>query len=339
MAGGGIPPERNAMNNGSAERGTPEAFVDLLGLLLVRWRFMALATLLGVLLGGAYALLAPRTYQAKSTLLPRWEDTQLGLLGSVMEMTGLPVPAQPVNEGLYSKILCSNTVLARLATRPWPSSGGGAPKSLYELLDVDVSDEADRSVAEWQLFRKLSRDVLSLSRDKATGYMEVRATVRGDPVLAASLANAAVEELDRFNVELATTRAGSQFAFLTERLTEALQDLNIREVALTEFVKNNRAYGDSPLLLQQHRRLEREVEAATTVWVELRRQVELSKLEHQKNLSSIDVLDSAIPPTRPLKPNAVLDILLGACLGFSGAALRTFVRQLPLREFGPRRPH
>lgn len=327
------------MNNGSAERGTPEAFVDLLGQLLVRWRFVALATLLGLLLGGAHVLLAPRTYQAKSTLLPRREGTQFGLLGSVMEMTGLPVPAQSVNEGLYSKILCSNTVLARLASRPWPAPEGETPKSLYELLDVNVSDGADRSVSEGRLFRKLSREVLSLSRDKTTGYMEVRAAVRGDPALAASLANAAVEELDRFNVELATTRAGSQLAFLTERLDEALLDLNVRESALTEFVKNNRAYGDSPLLLQQYRRLERESEAATTVWVELRRQAELSKLEYQKNLSSIDVLDPAIPPTRPLKPNAVLDILLGACLGFAGAAVRIFVGQLTLRESGSRLPH
>ncbi len=326
------------MNSESAQQGSPEAFADLIGLLLSRWRLVVLVTVLGAAAGGVYSLLAPRSYQARATLLPRQEGNQLGLLGSVMEMSGLPMLAQPVNEGLYGKILCSNTVMARLAARTWPTSEGGEPRTLYELMDIDITGKNDRAVAESQLFRKLGRDVLSLSRDKATGYMEVRATVRGDPVLASALANAAVDEIDRFNIEIATTKAGSQFAFLEERLSETLRDLSECEGALTNFIETNRAYRDSPSLLQQYRRLEREVEASKTVWIELRRQAELSNLEQHKNLSSVAVLDRATPPSRPIKPNRVLDVLLGACFGLAGVTTRLLIKRLPPRGAESRSP-
>lgn len=301
--------------------GAPELFADLVAALLRRWWLLGALTLGGAVLGLVYARVAPPVYQAKVALLPRQEANSFGLLGSVMELSGLPMFGNTGNEELYGKILLSETLLSRLEARAWtlPDRGDGAV--LADLLDVEARDDDDARARSHRLRQKLRREVLSLSRDNSTGYMELRATVKGDPELAAALANAAADELDAFNVELSTTRAGHQLGFLEERLQAAVDELDRNEKALTSFVEENRAYRESPALTREYRRLEREVEASTTVWIELRKQAELSRLESRKELSSLDVLDRAAVPVRPAAPNKVLDVVLGACLGFAAAVL------------------
>ena len=326
------------MSSETVQPGTPESIVDLLVVLLHRWRVIVLATVLGALIGVAYSLLAPPVYQAEVSLLPRQNGGKLGILGSVMEMSGLPMMSEPGNEELYGEILNSRALLSRIAARTWTTYQGSEPRSLYEVLGIKTKQGSPDRDDENQLFRRLRRDVFSLSRDNRTGYMELRAKVKGDPVLAAALANAAVDELDALNIKHTTSRAGGQFTFLEERLNETLRELTENENTLAAFAENNRSFRDSPALYLEYRRLEREVEASTAIWIELRRQTELANIEHHKDLSSIEILDHAVSPSRPISPNRVLSVLLGACLGLAAVIMHLVGKNLMPDGHEPRTP-
>ncbi|NTV97049.1 MAG: hypothetical protein HGA75_16820, partial [Thiobacillus sp.] len=124
---------------------------------------------------------------------------------------------------------------------------------------------------------------------------------------------------DRFNIDTSTSRASRQLRFLEDRLLEVRRELSRAEDELVAFVEGNRAYRESPLLLQRYQRLLRDVEASNAVWVELRRQVELTRLEEQRDLSTLEILDRAAPPPRPITPNLRLNLLVAVCLGLTVA--------------------
>jgi uncharacterized protein involved in exopolysaccharide biosynthesis len=62
--------------------------------------------------------------------------------------------------------------------------------------------------------------------------------------------------------------------------------------------------------------LEREVQAQTSVWIELRRQLELAKIDVNKEMNSINVLDIASVPTKKSGPNRTFRVAVGFVVGF-----------------------
>jgi uncharacterized protein involved in exopolysaccharide biosynthesis len=124
----------------------------------------------------------------------------------------------------------------------------------------------------------------------------------GEPQLAADVLNAIVEELDRFIREERTTSASEQAKWISERLTEVEEELRAAEDSLTEFRERNRRIVDSPELLLQQARLQREVTVRSTIFIELKKQRELAEIEEIKNVSIVNILDHARAPVKKARP-------------------------------------
>ena len=177
-------------------------------------------------------------------------------------------------------------LLDGLMQRRWDHADHAEPADLYALFDID----ADAPESRHRLHRVLRNKVIRFSRDRQTGYMEVSATAPSDPAFAAALANAVVEDLDRFNKTTQQARAREHRVFVESREADAQEKLREAEDALARFVNENRSYTDSPLLLVEYNRLSRLVTAQSTVWMELRRQTELARIDENKDLRSVTVL-------------------------------------------------
>jgi uncharacterized protein involved in exopolysaccharide biosynthesis len=74
------------------------------------------------------------------------------------------------------------------------------------------------------------------------------------------------------------------------------------EVVLKEFREKNRKVADSPQLMMEQERLARDVQINSTVFIELKKQLEVAKIEEIKNIPIINVLDVARPPVRRSSP-------------------------------------
>jgi len=78
---------------------------------------------------------------------------------------------------------------------------------------------------------------------------------------------------------------------------------------LKEFRERNRRIMDSPQLMLEQERLARDVQINSTVFIELKKQLEVAKIEEIKNIPIINVLDPARPPVRrsyPVRRSAAL---------------------------------
>jgi len=305
------------MTESQTRFGSGEELIDFAKTVLRRWKLVVIVVGFCAMIGVGVSFLQTPVYEAEVTLLPRVDSGPSGIFGSMLNMSMLSMFSNQGNELLYYNILVSDSVLMEIIKRDWPTKDSDVPQSLFEVFEIEYEgdDPLKDHVAATHMRNTLRFGVFGMNRDKLTGFMQVRARVPRDPELAAALANEIVRLLDRFNVGIATSRAGEKRQFLNESLQEVKRELEIQEMELVEFVKENRSFGKSPLLLQQHKRLEREVQATTAVWVELRRQLEMSRMEEQQEISSIDVLDWATIPIYPVEPNMVLNFLIGLCLG------------------------
>lgn len=216
----------------SDERPTPEAAVvpaagDLLAVLRRRLRFVIANVSAITLLALAVSLVLPKWYAARAVLLPPTED-DLGTaaFSSLFPrgFAGIRIPGAPTLGDLFVSVLKSRTVADRIIAR----------FDLVERYDVRDAEKAAKELEGLVRFRVGDEGTISIQ-------VEDR-----DPAVAAAIANAFVEELDRFNRESRSTGAQRTRAFIEGRLDVAKRDLATAEDRLSAYQRSRRLAALSP---------------------------------------------------------------------------------------------
>lgn len=130
------------------------------------------------------------------------------------------------------------------------------------------------------------------------------------PQLSADILNTLIRELDEFIRTKRTTSASEQRKWIEGRLEQVKFDLERAENRLKNFREANRVISGSPQLQLEQGRLVRDVEINNTLYVELKKQYEIAKIEEIKNIPIINVLDPARPPARKENPKRSVIVLL-----------------------------
>lgn len=188
-----------------------------------RWLIAGLFVAL-VLTVTVFSLLAPKIYEASTTILPPVVEPAGGGMGAAAALLGaqgmsisLPgMPATPVD--LFVAMLKSKTLAEELVKR----------FNLMQIYESKSEEDAIRSLE--------SNTRITTSKEKVI-KVTVEATA---PQLAADLANAYAEGLDKLNRTLAVTKAGQNRRFVGQRLAEAKVDLAAAEDALAAFQSKNK---------------------------------------------------------------------------------------------------
>lgn len=289
---------------------------------IYKYRVLVLMLVCGMIAILTSYLMKP-IYTAQVTLLPQNQSLSINLFGSFTRMAGLPLGPVESYEGLYGEIIKSDRILDELIAMEWEYSEATQPVTLFEVFSVssDHSDEQDRRLAVFALKNAIRNRMIQFTRDKLSGYMKIEVSVPHDPLLAATIANHIVDSLNEFNSEVSRYHASEQLQLVERRMLESSSSLEAAEDELTAFEEANRSYDSSPVLFQRFRHLKREVEAHTTIWIELRRQFEVSRLEEQKESMTIEILDRASTPARRSSPIRSLMALLASAAGFIVAVL------------------
>jgi len=186
---------------------------------LIIW-FTVVITVIAV----AISLVLPKYYRAEALLLPP-KDTSLPVAGlaqitEVVSVTkGLNLPVMVTTSDIYARILGSRRVAGNLIER----------FDLQARYDMESYDET---------YERL----LNLSSFEVTAEGLLRVTCEDtDPVTAAMMVNSFVDELDRLNREIATSRATENRDFIAHRLEQIGQELDSSRAAFEQFQIRNRA--------------------------------------------------------------------------------------------------
>lgn len=298
--------------------------LDFLNVILKRWKLIAKICFCVVLLTAVYSLIKTPLYTAEVTVLPPSESGTGGIsqLRSVAMQFGLVQGEGSLDSPLmYKKVLESRELINRVVQHDYRSPDDESKKTLIEIYELnDVEDPEERL---YLAYKKL-RDLMKISVDNESMSLTLSVDAH-DPRLAADIANAMVEELDKINQEIRTTKAKSNKNFIEERLEETKKSLRNAEDALKRFREKNRRIEDSPELLVQYGRLKREVELQQELFITLSQEYELAKIQEVKDTPQIYTLSKAKPPMEKSSPKRKRNVMISGLFSFILAILAALI--------------
>lgn len=254
-------------------------------------------------------------YQASATILPRGLDSGGGLpttLQSVANFSGINLQSEGSQLfGYYSEILKSRKIISQLLNREFTLRKFQKQRKLIDLMEIDGIDENTRFS---RAIEKFQSQYLNIEHDSKKGILYVRVEF-WEPALAAAITDTIIYLLDQYTRSVSMRKAQENLAFIESRIVETSNQLIYSEELLKQFRKTNKRIESSPELQLEGARLLREVKVQEEVFISLKRENELSKIEAVKNLPTLEVLDSAQIPLKKSKPQRML--IMFAVFGFS----------------------
>ena len=147
-----------------------------------------------------------------------------------------------------------------------------------------------------------------------------------DPALASDITNYIADYVKNFISYEQEKEAIKKKEFIYSQMLSAKGDLSESEFKLTNFIKRNPlALGNPDLQLQQGR-LVREIEENQAVYITLRQQYEIAKIEAEEDKLFINILDKGDIAVRKSKPKRLLILLSSIMLGMMSSVLYLLYR-------------
>jgi uncharacterized protein involved in exopolysaccharide biosynthesis len=272
----------------------------MLEALWVERRLILGGSLLAAVVVLLVSLLFPRFYRSTATILPELDKNKfagMAQLQGLANLAGLTAGSTDLSR-LYPAIATSDVVLRSVILQRYRTAAFTDSVDLIRYFGLDEgSDEKNMYEA-----LKRIRNLLGVSNDTKTSIVTLWVEMR-EPQLAADVLNAVIRQVDAFMRLKRTTSASEQARWIGERLAQVEPELRQAEEALRDFREKNRRVSDSPDLLLRQERLIREVTIRSTIAVELKKQLELAKIEEIRNVPIVNVLDAGVAPVRKERPH------------------------------------
>jgi len=290
-----------------------------------RKRIFVVSFIVGVLTLLVNFLFLDLYYKAAASLLPETEKNKLGGLSQfsgLAQLAGVGVPGAEISR-LYPTIVMSETVLGPVIEKQYQTKEFPQPVDLIQYFDLDKDTREENMDEALRVLKGLITTTYETKTSTVTITLEMK-----EPLLAAEVLNAVIGELDRFMRLKKITTASEQAKWISARVIEVEKELRLAEDSLKTFRERNRRVTDSPELLLQQARLMREGEVKQAIYIELRKQYELSKIEEIKNITIVNVLDPARAPVRKERPKRATNAAIAFVLCFVG--MSAYYAMLPV---------
>ncbi len=327
-----------------------DAISDSISVLKKERRLILKLSSLSAIIGLIYALVATPFYQSTTTMYPALEsENSGGILGGnikgLAESYGLmglgSAPTYNIPDIVLSRRIKKNIILANWQSNSFPDSSNlikfwdiDKPNKFFPFKIIDMikslltsrqgfSTSADKLHLE-NAIEKLQR-LISVSEEQS-GLIVVSVLME-DPKVAASITNYIAEYVKEFISKEQEKEAIKQKEFIYKQMISAKNDLSDSELKLTNFFKKYPlALGNPDLQLQQGR-LVREIEENQAVYITLRQQYEIAKIEAEEEKLFINILDLGDVAVRKSKPKRSLIVLSSLSLGFMFSVVFIFYKE------------
>ena len=297
-------------------------------------------------MGIAYALLAVPLFLSTTSMYPVGETgTSSSILESNLEgiaetfgIKGLsPMPTYNIPDIINSRRLKKDIISLNWETNAYPDSSNliqfweidkpkwVAPKKwLKNFLPENPYPAEPQSEFLENAMEKL--DELITVEEEISGLIVVSVLMK-DPGLAADITNYIAFFVKGFISNEQNKEAVKNKKFINNQMLMAKDDLANSESKLTDFFKQNPLPSGNPDLQLEQGRLTRDVEENQAVYITLRQQYEIAKIEVEKDRLLVNVLDIGEAAVKKSRPNRVLITLLSFFGGLSLAVTGVLIQE------------
>jgi uncharacterized protein involved in exopolysaccharide biosynthesis len=166
--------------------------------------------------------------------------------------------------------------------------------------------------------------ILEFDQDPSSTFSIIKVTT-SESVFAKELAEVVLAELEALNRFYKSQTVNEKTEFISNRIASVKNDLESSEKRLKEFNERNRQISSPALQLEQSR-LARDVEIQKGIYLTLKQQLELTKIEEIQEASVVQILDMPQTALSPSNKNLKLSVLLSTILGFGLGIFLGFFR-------------
>lgn len=284
-------------------------------------------------IGITYSLLATIYFESKISLYPAGELSQTGgVLGDFQGLAksfgigGLAsAPTYNIPDVIKSRRLKKDIVLRRWKTNNFPEGS-----NLIQYWELDKppffspmklirqflpSGGFSSSKLDKETYEAILRlDELISVKEEISGMISVTVLME-DPNLASDIANYIAEYVKRFISIEQKREASRNKVFVEKQMEEAKKQMGNSEDSLTDFRKDHPLRLDTPSIEMMRERLQSTVEENRAVYITLRQQFEIAKIDEAKERLLINILDTAEPAVKKAKPKRTLIVILSFIFG------------------------
>lgn len=164
--------------------------------------------------------------------------------------------------------------------------------------------------------------MVSFSRQMGFFYIEVKTN---EPQFSKDFADTMIVELDKLQRKFKKQTTNEKIEYIEQKIVLAKIELENSENRLRIFRDKNRNISNSPGLLLSHERLQRDVEIQKGIFLTLRQQYELSKIEEVQKSSFVQMLDYPSLPIRESNPKKISTNIIGGFIGFFLGVALSFI--------------
>ena len=216
------------------------------------------------------------------------------------------------SSALYPKIVTSRTFAEKLLQKEFYTEKYKQKLPLIAIFSYGVDTP---TVGIDTLIMQTSNIIPSMIRFQNEPPFLVLKVTSKESKFSQDLAIAILEELDILQREFKSKKVVEKLHFIQQQIDIAQSELERLEENLKNFRETNRSIESSPALLLKHDRLQRNVEIQKGIFLTLKQQFELAKIEEVQKSSFVQVLDSPSLPLTISNPTESSSYVLGGLAG------------------------
>ena len=282
--------------------------INLMSIFKVIWSgrlFIILTTVIGSLLVLAYTYTLTPLYKSEISLYPVTSSpTSAGMsqLQSMASSFGYDVGGSEANFNIPD-VVKSQRIKLSILNKKWHFDELNENMTFPEYWHKDdkpgiisrifgekeENPELIRLKQETDGLKKINERI-TVTESKKTGLITV-SVLSEEPKLSKDIVTYIAEALISYINDVQGKRAGENRQFIEERIAEASAQLEKSEESLKSFREENRSIKDSPELQMQLERLMRDAEVNKQVFITLKQQYEIARIEEVKEAPVVNVLD------------------------------------------------
>ena len=304
---------------------------DILLTLAEQLKIIVLTTFISVFLTFTYVqfIQQPQYVSWATVLLPENKMGTLGGLAGLASQFGVNVPMEATTDlsspSLYPELLRSRTFAEKILDKKFYLNEYGKNLSLLAILTHgDKPPKYGRDTLITEAVELLNEEYLAFDQDPQSTFSVIKVTAP-EPRFAKELADVVLAELESLNRYFKSETVSEKTTFIENRISSVEGDLEASEQALKDFNERNRQIS-SPSLQLELERLERDAEVQKGIYLTLKQQLELAKIEEVQEASVVQILDRPQVALEPSNKNLILSVVLSVILGGGLGVLIGFVR-------------
>tara|TARA_Y100000590_G_scaffold20022_2_gene23401 strand:- start:12516 stop:13949 length:1434 start_codon:yes stop_codon:yes gene_type:complete len=256
-------------------------------------------------------------YLSWATILLPQNNTSSSSFAGLASQFGINVPTQSQTDlsspSLLPELLRSDVFAEKLLEEKFYTKEKDNESTLLSILTKQEQFNQYNREAFIAKGTSLVKSMIVFSQDKLSGIstLQVKAS---EPQFARDLANVILFELEKINLYYKNTAVNEKLKFIEIRINSVQKELNNSEKQLKRFREQNQQLS-SPSLQLESERLNREVEVQKGIYLTLKQQFELAKIDEIQQASVLQILDKPKIPLDPMNKNLVISTIISASLG------------------------